>query len=86
MKLRWNLDEPNLASARRVVVPEAIDQPRAILRRIPFHEHELGIEAVTLALRRQGIEELLRPRELVDAVIVVARRRHDAEIRGSGHA
>src|SRR4029079_11371232 len=79
--------DPRLEVIAGLGPAEGITEAGTVGRRIPFDEDELGVEAVPLALRCERIEEDLRPRQRIATVIVVTRRRDDAEIRLSfpGH-
>ena len=52
---------------------------------ISLHQNQLGANLVPLTLLKEGVDEDLRPIKRVAAVIIIAARRDEREIRGFNH-
>jgi hypothetical protein len=57
----------------------------AVAGRIPFHQNQLGGKLVPLALLKEAVNEDLRPIQSIAAVVIVATRRDQCEVRGFVH-
>ena len=81
MNFRRNFDKSNLTRTGILGPMQHVDQLRPIGRWIPFHDDNLGRQAVSFRLAQPGIQKSLHARQHVSTMIVIPGGHNHRNIR-----
>ena len=82
MPFVWYRDHPAVHPGILMVPANNLGERSAVPGRIPFHQNQLGAKLMPPALFQEAVDEDLRPMQRIAAVVIIAARRDQCEVRG----